>query len=154
MNLNMTLWEKFYEEAKKYYIKHGNLFVPIGYKVKIDEHIVDLGRWVYIQRQAYNKKISVRLTEGQICLLNEIGMIWEIENSFQPTEEQKKKLEEIAMSWTQQVEEKKTENTDITEENKKKLEEIGLCYVSKEESKTNNIVFTDADNNINNVKSK
>ena len=47
--------------------------------------------------------------------------------------------------------EKKVENTDITEENKKRLEEIGLFYVSKEESKTNNIVFTDADNNLNNT---
>ena len=69
-------WIKNYLLAKEYYKERGNL-LPIqgevyfhsGYKIKIDE-------WVMRQRYLYKIK---KLQNNQIKLLDEIGMVWQIE---------------------------------------------------------------------------
>lgn len=69
-------WIKNYLLAKEYYKERGNL-LPIqgevyfhrGYKIKIDE---------WVMRQRYLCKIK-KLQNNQIKLLDEIGMVWQIE---------------------------------------------------------------------------
>lgn len=72
----MNNWIKNYLLAKEYYKERGNL-LPIqgevyfhrGYKIKIDE---------WVMRQRYLCKIK-KLHNNQIKLLDEIGMVWQIE---------------------------------------------------------------------------
>ena len=63
-------WYLHYEEAKEYYKKHNNLLVPQNYKT---ESGFGLGVWIVIQRQRKDN-----LNEKQIKLLEEIKMVWEV----------------------------------------------------------------------------
>lgn len=72
----MNNWIKNYLLAKEYYKERGNLlptqgeaYFHRGYKIKIDE-------WVMRQRYLYKIK---KLQNNQIKLLDEIGMVWQIE---------------------------------------------------------------------------
>lgn len=68
-----------YELAKVYYEKHGNLNIRRDFKTingwEYDEKGFALGYWINNQRQAIEKS---RLTDEQIFLLDEIGMIWSL----------------------------------------------------------------------------
>lgn len=69
-------WMEQYQYAKDYYNKNGNLNVPVSY---ICEDGFKLGNWLKTQRikknQPENKKLPP-LTEKQITLLDDIGMVW------------------------------------------------------------------------------
>lgn len=67
-------WNKGYSEALRYYGKHGNLDVPATFKT-VDGFL--LGKW--IDRQRRNKSIS----EARKSKLDEIGMIWEKNGSWE-----------------------------------------------------------------------
>ena len=78
-------WKEMYELAKQYYQKHGNLLVPARYVCKGG---TKLGQWIWVQRKAYkNRTISKEkrankfspLTDKQVKLLEEIGMVWSVE---------------------------------------------------------------------------
>jgi superfamily II DNA or RNA helicase len=62
-------WNRYYEAAKRYYKRHGDLLVPNGYQVDG----LDLSRWLQNQRrdQSHHK-----LTPEQAQKLNSIGMAW------------------------------------------------------------------------------
>ena len=67
-------WVKGYARAKAYFEEHGNLNVPVRYRM---EDGYALGRWVAKQRNARDGKFQNRpLSEEQIRQLNAIGMIW------------------------------------------------------------------------------
>ena len=70
--LTMT-WDKYYEYAKKYYEKHGNLEVPFNFKTnngyeKDDNGKINLGTWISTQRQ----RTTLESERGQLLL--KIGM--------------------------------------------------------------------------------
>ena len=68
------LWEKGYKEALEYRRTYGNLNVPSLFKTATG---YPLGRWISAQRD--NKKLS----ERRRTLLNDIGMIWEKQDSWE-----------------------------------------------------------------------
>jgi len=74
-------WLKKYNLAKAYYEYHNNLVVPESFKTKngylYDSAGVALGNWISNQRQAYKEQGTGKITDQEICLLNEIGMLWE-----------------------------------------------------------------------------
>ena len=74
-------WEKFYQEACRYYKMKGNLKVPAGF---ITDTGCRLGRWIHNQRDKYPNSLS----KEKIKRLEAIGMIWRSEDSW----EQKFKL--------------------------------------------------------------
>ena len=81
--LNETLtasWDCMYDEAKKYYERHGNLDVPKRYKTA-DGY--SLGNWVLTQKRVYNGAANGLLTERRIAKLNAIGMVWESRRDMQ-----------------------------------------------------------------------
>ncbi len=72
-------WMENYELAKKYYEEHGNLLIPSTYVVKDEDgNDVKLGYWINTQRGVYKGKRYGSLNESQICLLNEIDMVYNI----------------------------------------------------------------------------
>ena len=67
-------WLKNYEALKKYYEEHGNVDIPFKYET---EEGLKIGYWVNDQRKAYKGKGKVEITEEQIQLLDDLGMIWD-----------------------------------------------------------------------------
>ena len=64
-------WNKYYQLAKQYYEKNGNLIIS---NADTDEDI-ELKEWLVAQRRHY--KLN-RLAKEKIALLNEIGMVWSL----------------------------------------------------------------------------
>ncbi len=81
-NFNDVQWNNNYNLAKAYYEKHRNLDIPARFKTingyEPDENGVALGKWISNQRQTYNGKGNGIISPDRIQLLNEIGMIWDI----------------------------------------------------------------------------
>ena len=77
-------WNTYYEMAKNYYEKYGNLAVSNSFKTKdginYDEDGFKLGAWLNALRQAYKGNGTNRLLDYQIDLLNKIGMVWNFRN--------------------------------------------------------------------------
>lgn len=75
-----TSWDLMYEEAKKYFEKHGNLNVQKRY---ISEDGCALGSWLGVQRSLYREcegvegKDTDSLTQERCQKLSAIGMRWE-----------------------------------------------------------------------------
>ena len=72
-------WHLYYKYAKKYYQELGNLDVPSDFEVDG----ISLGRWISVQRQAYNGRQDTILTKEQIKKLEAIGMLWKGEAASQ-----------------------------------------------------------------------
>ena len=69
-------WMKNYFYAKKYYLEHGNLLVPINYEIKdSNDNTIYLGKWIIMQRRYY---VTKKLNKEKIELLNSIKMVWNI----------------------------------------------------------------------------
>ena len=69
-------WERYFEAAKEYFEKHGDLLPTVTY---IDENGFDIGRWVRGQRTTRKNGVSqYGLTEERIARLDEIGMVWDV----------------------------------------------------------------------------
>ena len=66
-------WEELYYLAKRYYIKYGHLNVSYEYCVLYKDTNICLGAWIKKQRELKKRN---KLSEKQITLLEEIGMIW------------------------------------------------------------------------------
>lgn len=66
-------WNDVYNVCEKYYQEHGDLRVPMNYK--IDGYNVN--SWLVRQRERYFKHGSTPLTDEQIEKLNRIGMVWD-----------------------------------------------------------------------------
>ncbi|MBR5507190.1 MAG: helicase associated domain-containing protein, partial [Clostridia bacterium] len=65
-------WMITYNEAKKYFLEYGNLFVPTSY---ITSAGINLGLWIRNQRTKYRKGL---LSEDQIDLLEKCNMCWQV----------------------------------------------------------------------------
>ena len=77
---NERSWKNKYNLAKKYYEYYGNLKMPQKFKtingIDYDEDGIALGMWLTLQKQAYTGKGSCKITDEQIRLLEEIGIVW------------------------------------------------------------------------------
>ena len=77
---NKETWMSNYNLVKKYYNHYGNLKMPQNFKttngINYDENGIALERWIRTQKQAYNGKGSSKITEEQIRLLEDIGIVW------------------------------------------------------------------------------
>ena len=81
-DVNLDRWMQNYNLAKVYYNQYCNLNIPQRFRtingIDFDENGVALGRWVTVQRQTYHGKgTGKQLTENQINLLKEIGMVFD-----------------------------------------------------------------------------
>ena len=69
-------WERYFEAAKQYFEKHGDLLPSMTF---IDENGIDIGRWVRGQRTARkNGDTRNALSDERIARLDEIGMVWDV----------------------------------------------------------------------------
>ena len=69
-------WERYYEAAKLYFEKNGDLLPNYLY---VDENGINLGHWICSQRTARKNGITrLGLTEERIARLDEIGMVWDV----------------------------------------------------------------------------
>ena len=81
-DVNVDRWMHNYDLAKKYYEHYGNLDIPHNFKTingyDYDENGITLGAWIGRQRRTYHGKgENKKLTEQQVNLLKEIGMIFD-----------------------------------------------------------------------------
>jgi hypothetical protein len=68
-------WYSHFEQAKEYYIEHGNLLISRNY---VSNNEVRLGQWIGNQRNAYKGQSGTSfLTQEKIDKLNKIGMVWD-----------------------------------------------------------------------------
>ncbi len=65
-------WEVRFALAKSYFEEHGDLRIPINYKV----NGIWLNKWVNEQKQIYRGNRKARLSLRQIERLEAIGMVW------------------------------------------------------------------------------
>lgn len=84
-------WQKKYDLARAYFDYFGNLGICQNFKTKngvdFDENGIALGSWINTVRCAYKGNSSSIITEEQIHLLNEIGMIWDVNKNFEEVSE-------------------------------------------------------------------
>lgn len=69
-------WWSMYEEAKKYYLKFGNLNIPMDYLTSSGKKLSD---WIIRQRRNY--KLGKMPSEHKEKL-DEIGFIWDLSNPW------------------------------------------------------------------------
>ncbi len=72
-------WEMYFEEARLYFEKYGNLNVPHRY---ITETGMSLGSWIQTQKAVRHGRTNGILTDEQIKKLDSIGMIWDNVNEL------------------------------------------------------------------------
>lgn len=79
---NDARWLQNYAAAKRFYEAYGHLNIPATY---VSPEKLTLGKWIYKQRCAKNNPEAVnnKLNTERIKLLDEIGMIWKPENSWE-----------------------------------------------------------------------
>ena len=78
-------WIINYNLAKKYYEAHGNLMIATDFRTKdganYDKDGLKLGYWIVSQRRIYKGERRGTLTDKQMDMLNEIGMVWKVDLS-------------------------------------------------------------------------
>lgn len=81
-NVVEAKWEDHYKLAKNYYNHYGNLNIPENFKttngIDYDENGKRLGTWITAQRQNYINCKATPMMIKRVKLLEEIGMIWEV----------------------------------------------------------------------------
>lgn len=73
-------WNDWYACAQAYYEAHSNLLVPAKYQTPDGFR---LGRWIERQRAIHNGIIAGQLSESQIKALDQIGMVWKLEDRLE-----------------------------------------------------------------------
>ena len=79
LSVNERKWEHYYNEAKRYYLSHGDLEVPSSYRT---ENGVWLGKWIARLRKNKNNLKTVGVNGNQVLRLEQIGMQWEETEDF------------------------------------------------------------------------
>lgn len=72
-NALSNTWDMWYDEARSYYLKHGNLKVPKRY---VTESGMQLGVWIQTQRAIYSGSGKGELSPERVEALDAIGMVW------------------------------------------------------------------------------
>ena len=125
-------WMTNYKKAREYYQKYGNLLVSDKYTC---EDKTKLGKWIANQRIAYKNRFIPQekrkntispLTDEQVKLLEEIGMIWSVRKVQKAT----KQKQDLINRW--EVVEKEIQSKKIsTETNKWLMEQFELQEQNK-----------------------
>ena len=76
---NDLAWEEQYCAAKNFYQDNGHLLIPKTYTSKSGKNVA---RWIQLQRTNYRQG---KLTEKQVRLLDEIGMVWNLKKTTEDT---------------------------------------------------------------------
>ncbi|WP_377143487.1 helicase associated domain-containing protein [Robinsoniella peoriensis] len=71
-------WDDWYQEAKEYYERYGDLKVPLNY---VTESGLKLGLWINIQREKYRGTRTNNIDSSKLLKLNQIGMLWGFRSS-------------------------------------------------------------------------
>lgn len=74
---NDIAWDEQYKAAKSFYEKNGHLSIPKSY---VSESGKSVGRWLIAQRK---RRREGKLSEWQIDRLNEIGIVWSFDDSWE-----------------------------------------------------------------------
>ena len=74
---SQKMWNEQYQYAIRFYRENGHLIVPKDY---LTEDGSRLNAWIQRQRRQYQ---SGKLTDDQISLLEEIGMVWEFDDPWE-----------------------------------------------------------------------
>lgn len=72
-NALSNTWDMWYDEARSYYLEHGNLKVPKRY---VTESGMQLGVWIQTQRAIHGGSGKGELSLERVEALDAIGMIW------------------------------------------------------------------------------
>ena len=72
-----AVWERHYEEAKRYFEAHGDLAVPVRY---VETNGKSLHRWLAAQRNYWKQG---KLTQEQTDRLSSIGMVWQFDDPWE-----------------------------------------------------------------------
>lgn len=139
-------WEFYYQEAKAYYTKNGNLKIPKSY---ITSEGLALGTWLLTQKRVYNGKISGTLTKEQILRLEAIGMDFSsrsdqsFERGYEALLEYEKEYGNVDVKasyvakdgfllgkWVSNIRRKQKESfgKPLTKEQKKRLDNLGMIW--------------------------
>ncbi len=73
MKYDYDKFDFYYGLANEYYEKNNNLIIPRNYKIKDNNRVIKLGKWITNIRDLYSLG---KLDEEQIKMLNKIGMVW------------------------------------------------------------------------------
>ena len=76
-NADEIAWEKRYTAVKAYFEEHGNIDIPRDTVLSDGKKI---GNWIVIQRTKYREKT---LSDRQIKLLEELGMVWQTDDPWE-----------------------------------------------------------------------
>jgi len=68
-------WDDYYEIAKDYYNKNGNLILKQDFCIKEENHVIKLGSWIQYMRTLYRLH---QLSDEKIKKLENIGMKWSL----------------------------------------------------------------------------
>lgn len=73
-------WNKYYEAAKSYVARHGDLCVPVSYKTKGG---LALGTWISnLRTYKKNGAQSGYLTKERTAALDSLGMVWNVSDTL------------------------------------------------------------------------
>lgn len=75
-NVYTFLWEKYYKEALKFYVEHGNLDIPYNYISSSGDNV---GTWLLKQKKL--KRIG-KLEDWKIKRLEDLNVTWKIQKSL------------------------------------------------------------------------
>lgn len=132
---NADRWYENYNRVKSYYVEHGDVNVPCGYKTAEG---VNLYAW--LDRQRYKK---AKLTAEQRELLSSLGFSWETrsderwEKNFQRLKRYKERqgdinipvsYEEEGIKLGKWLSRQKSEKDRLTAEQRRKLEDLGVEF--------------------------
>jgi len=124
-------WEKRYQLAKQYFDENSNLNIAPNY---VTESNIWLGKWLYIQKQVYNGKIShEQLTLEQIAKLEGIGIIWKASSELKWENGYKEALEYYLIN----------NNLDITKKYRANSGYMPGLWISRQRKKRCNNELTD-----------
>ena len=145
-------WNRYYEEAKRYFDAHDDLTVPATY---ITDNGVRLGTWIVNQRTA---KRDERISEEHIKKLDAIGMVWSVndqlwEQSFAACETYYREHGDLDIpaaystpdglqlgTWIfrqRDIRKGKVKGTPLTDEQIARLDSLGMAWDSKFEQAWN-----------------
>jgi hypothetical protein len=82
-------WDEWYEDAKAYYEKHGDLMIPTDY---VTDEGYRLGQWISEQRGKFShRKGKPTIKAAEVQKLNQIGMVWVIKLQLKKKKQEKGK---------------------------------------------------------------
>ena len=126
--INEKTWEDYYNELKEYKEKHGNTNIST-YDKNYKKEERKLGIWLQHQKQAYAGHGTLKITQNQIQLLNQLEIDWNIPNTRflkkEITEQNKERYNQILLERINHV------MDDLMNENKNEIDSTNQKEIEK-----------------------